>query len=165
MIFIYIIVIVPIFLAGIFIMLKMTNLIEDSLISNSFKNADRLKARITDTLSTADGISRQIYSNEEIRRFLMNDNFSLRDYNNFYSTHSFFKNYINAFSQIKKIKIYTEKDLLMYNSEFYSSGSFKNTTWYNEAKAAGGQIHIKVFEDSTDGIVYFREMTVLALSS
>lgn len=154
MIFIYIIVIVPIFLAGIFIMLKMTNLIEDSLISNSFKNADRLKARITDTLSTADGISRQIYSNEEIRRFLMNDNFSLRDYNNFYSTHSFFKNYINAFSQIKKIKIYTEKDLLMYNSEFYSSGSFKNTTWYNEAKAAGGQIHIKVFEDSTDGIVY-----------
>ena len=70
MMFIYIVVIVPIFLAGIFNILNMVKILEESIINTSFNNADRLKTRLSDMIATVDGIAQQVYVNEDICEFL-----------------------------------------------------------------------------------------------
>lgn len=155
MMFIYIVVIVPIFLAGIFNILNMVNILEESIINTSFNNADRLKSRLGDMIATVDGIAQQIYVNDDIAEFLTNEHTTAEECREFYSTHSFFGNYINAYTQIKKMRIYTDSPLPLYNDEFYrTTYAVRESKWYSDAISNRGVTKVSVFQDKTDSNVY-----------
>lgn len=155
MMFIYIVVIVPIFLAGIFNILNMVKILEESIINTSFNNADRLKTRLSDMIATVDGIAQQIYVNEDICEFLSGGYYTPQECKDFYSSNSFFGSYINAYNQVKKMRIYVERPLPLYNDEFYrTTTSIRESKWYNEAINNKGVSKVTVFQDKTDSNVY-----------
>lgn len=152
---IYIVVIVPIFLAGIFNILNMVNILQESIINTSFNNADRLKSRLGDMIATVDGIAQQIYVNDEICRFLAIGYETPEECEAFYSEKSYFGSYISAYDQVKKMRIYVERPLPLYNKEFIcTTDSVRENKWYKEAIAYKGKTKLSVFQDKTDSNVY-----------
>jgi two-component system sensor histidine kinase YesM len=129
-----IVVIVPVFFAGIYLILNTVSILRDSTVSEAFKDADTLKTRLRDTIYTTTAAAENIYYDEDINAFLENG----YDADTELKTKAV-ENYLKAYSQIVDITFYVDKGKFPYDSDFRpATSAVKSSYWYNDAMSSDG---------------------------
>ncbi len=134
MIFMCIIVIVPVFLAGVYLIFSTSKILQENTVKQAKNDADNLSYRLKDLLYTTKSISDRVYNNEELRYLLNNEFESYKDYQEYFSSHTMISDYLNAYPQFENISFYLDIDGFMYNSVFIKLDDMvKQTYWYKKA--------------------------------
>ena len=103
----FIAVIVPVFAAGIYLIMNTIGVLQESTVKEAYKDADNLKIRLTDTLFTTSAAADTIYNDESIS-YLLNSGLNHDECLDFYATHPVVSGYRNAYSQISDITFYVD---------------------------------------------------------
>lgn len=133
LILMFIVVIVPVFGSGVYLILSMIGILRTNVVNEAFTEAENLKTRLRDTIFTTTGAADRIYINKNINDFL-NAHFAEREqYLEFYSTDSTIKEYLSAYSQIEDIVFYVDIDNFVYNSDFRQiTPSVRSSYWFTD---------------------------------
>ncbi|MGN0586086.1 MAG: cache domain-containing protein, partial [Oscillospiraceae bacterium] len=133
LILMFIVVIVPMFAAGVYLILSMIGILRAKVVDEAFTEAENFKTRLRDTIYTTTGAADRIYVNDSINDFL-NANFADKNrYLEFYATDSTIKEYLSAYSQIEDIIFYVDIDHFVYNSDFRQITSYvRSSYWYRD---------------------------------
>lgn len=134
MVIMCIVVIVPVFCAGIYLIMNTINMLQANVVKEAFNDADALKTRLKDTLYTTSSAAERIYLDEEINALLNNDFADDSDYRNYYRNHNTVSNYLNAYSQIVDITFYIDKENFLYNTDFRRiTNEMRKSYWFDDA--------------------------------
>ncbi|MBQ8568331.1 MAG: sensor histidine kinase [Oscillospiraceae bacterium] len=134
MMFIYIIVLIPVFIGSMYLITEIRTIMTENDISNASSNADRLRLRMSDTIAISENISEMICTNEEITEFLSKGYEKKSEIYTFYAENDVIKNYLKVFPQLKNIRIYIERAGFAYNSHYReATEQIKEKKWYYEA--------------------------------
>lgn len=133
LILMFIVVIVPVFGAGVYLIMSMIGILRTNVVNEAFTEAENLKTRLRDTIFTTTGAADRIYVNKNINDFL-NAHFSEREqYLEFYANDSTIKEYLSAYSQIEDIVFYVDIDNFVYNSDFRQiTSSVRSSYWFTD---------------------------------
>lgn len=133
LILMFIVVIVPVFGAGVYLILSMIGILRTNVVNEAYTEAENLKTRLRDTIFTTTGAADRIYVNKNINDFL-NAHFTEREqYLEFYSTDSTIKEYLSAYSQIEDIIFYVDIDNFVYNSDFRQiTSEIRSSYWFTD---------------------------------
>lgn len=152
----FLIVILPIFASGIILLVSMRNVVIDKSLNDALANADTLKARISDIVTTTESTAERICSNEDILTFLDNDFSKKVDFYNFYANNKVISDYLTVFPQIENIRIYIEREDFVYNTRvLYADENIRNSSWYREiyeGRSKGGCWRLTT--DAINGMQY-----------
>lgn len=129
----FIVVIVPVFGAGVYLIMSMIGILRTNVVNEAFTEAENLKTRLRDTIFTTTGAADRIYVNKNINDFL-NAHFAEREqYLEFYANDSTIKEYLSAYSQIEDIIFYVDIDNFVYNSDFRQiTPSVRSSYWFTD---------------------------------
>ncbi|MGN1137420.1 MAG: histidine kinase [Oscillospiraceae bacterium] len=134
----------------------MRNVVIDKSLNDALANADTLKARISDIVTTTESTAERICSNEDILTFLDNDFSKKVDFYNFYANNKVISDYLTVFPQIENIRIYIEREDFVYNTRvLYADENIRNSSWYreiSEGRSTGGCWRLTT--DAINGIQY-----------
>ena len=133
LILMFIVVIVPVFGAGVYLIMSMIGILRTNVVNEAFTEAENLKTRLRDTIFTTMGAADRIYVNKNINDFL-NAHFAEREqYLEFYANDSTIKEYLSAYSQIEDIVFYVDIDNFVYNSDFRQiTSSVRSSYWFTD---------------------------------
>lgn len=133
LILMFIVVIVPVFCAGVYLIMSMIGILRTNVVNEAFTEAENLKTRLRDTIFTTTGAADRIYVNKNINDFL-NAHFAEREqYLEFYANDSTIKEYLSAYSQIEDIVFYVDIDNFVYNSDFRQiTPSVRSSYWFTD---------------------------------
>ncbi len=131
-----IVVIVPVFAAGVYLIFNTTGIIQQSVVDEAFNDAENMKSRLRDTIYTNSTAAENVYYNDEIN-YLLNNNFtSEEEYREFYRSHSTVEDYLKMYSQFMDIVFYVDIDGFVYNSDYRRvTGEVSNSYWYKAANS------------------------------
>ena len=101
----FIVVIVPVFAAGVYLIMNTIGILQESTVKEAYKDAENLRIRLTDTLFTTSAAADTIYNDEDIN-FILNSDMSHDECFEYYASHPVISNYRNAYSQISDITFY-----------------------------------------------------------
>lgn len=129
-----IVVIVPVFLAGVYLILNMIGVMRTSVVNEAFNDVDNLKTRLKDTIYTTSTVADRIYGSEDINALLNNDFKSSEEYLDYYDNMASISDFLGAYSQIKDIIFFVNIDDFIYNSDFRQpTPRIKASYWYTSA--------------------------------
>ncbi len=149
------IVIVPVFVAGIFLLFSIINIQKNNAVNDAYNSADSLKTRLTDMIYTTMNVAERVYANDSVMSFLLADSLTNEEIKNFYANNNTLNEYITAYSQISSIKFYIDKKDFIYNSQFRkANSSIKNSYWYRSAAEGNGRVIWDVVRNPSDNKVY-----------
>lgn len=149
-----IVVIVPVFAAGIYLIINTVNLLQENIVNEAFSDADALKTRLKDTLYTTSAAAERIYLDEDINFLLNNDFADESDYRNYYRNHKTVANYLNAYSQIVDITFYIDKENFLYNTDFRRiTNEIRSSYWFDDAMKYSTP-RWQVLKSANDGSYY-----------
>lgn len=129
----FIVVIVPVFGAGVYLISSMIGILQSNVVQEAFKDTENLSSRLTDTLYTTATVADRVYSSEDIN-FLLNNSFQTeKEYTDYYSEKNMIADYLKAYDQIVDITFYIEKENFVYNSDFRQlTESIMDSYWYKD---------------------------------
>lgn len=157
----FIVVIVPMFAAGVYLILSMIGILRAKVVDEAFTEAENLKTRLRDTIYTTTGAADRIYVNENINDFL-NAHFADRNlYLEFYATDPTIKEYLSAYSQIEDIIFYVDIDNFVYNSHFRQiTSDVRSSYWYRDAMESNAPCWQVIKNPSDDNLYlsYLRQI-------
>lgn len=149
------IVIVPVFVAGIFLLFSIINIQKNNAVNDAYNSADSLKTRLIDMIYTTMNVAERVYANDSVMSFLLSDSLSKEEIKNFYANNNTLNEYVTAYSQISSIKFYIDKQDFIYNSQFRkANSSIKNSYWYRSAAEGNGRVIWDVVRNPSDNKVY-----------
>lgn len=153
----FIAVIVPVFAAGIYLIMNTIGVLQESTVKEAYKDADNLKIRLTDTLFTTSAAADTIYNDENIS-YLLNSGLTHDECLDFYATHPVVSSYRNAYSQISDITFYVDMgedpNGFLYNLSFQRiTQQIKASNWFGEALATSAPIW-RVLKNPSDSKCY-----------
>ena len=130
-----IIAIVPVILAGVFLLWNLADTIKANAENEAFSAADSLKTRLKDVVLTVSNISEKISENQTVNELLKNNFVNSDEYYNFYmQNNKMIPDYLDAYSQIDDIVFYIDKEGFVYDSYFKKADDeIKNIYWYKDA--------------------------------
>lgn len=153
----FIVVIVPVFAAGVYLIMNTIGVLQESTVKEAYKDVENLKIRLTDTLFTASAAADIIYNDSDIN-YLLNNDLTRAECLEYYSQHPMISNYRNAYSQISDITFYVDmgedQDGFLYNRSFQRvTSQIKGSSWFNDAMATSSPIW-RVLKSTSDGNCY-----------
>jgi len=126
--------IVPVTLAGVFLLYNLADTIKVNAVNESISTADSLKTRLNDVFVTISNVSERVLQSDKISE-LVNNSFINRDeYYNYYMQNRVIPEYLDAYPQVESIKFYMEIDGFVANGNFRKTDdTVLNTYWYKGA--------------------------------
>ncbi len=134
LIFMCITAIVPVTLAGVYLLYNLADTIRVNAVNESISTADSLKTRLNDVFVTISNVSERVLQSDKIDE-LINNNFINRDeYYNYYMQNQVIPEFLDAYPQVESIKFYIDMENFVSGSAFKAADdSVKNTYWYRTA--------------------------------
>lgn len=130
-----IVAIVPVTIVGIFLLYNIIDVLRNNSSNEAIFQADSLKVRLRDTVTTVSNISDRIYGSEDLTTLLKHDFVNRDEYYNFYMQKQIVPEYLDAYPQIENIRFYIDIEGFVYNSYLrYADETVKETGWYTEAQ-------------------------------
>ena len=134
LVFMCITAVVPVILAGVFLLYNLADTIKVNAINESISTADSLKARLNDIILTISNISERVQQNEKINELLNNKFINQDEYFNYYMQNQVIPEFLDAYPQAESITFYIDMDGFVPNANFKNAdSSVCNTYWYREA--------------------------------
>ncbi len=127
--------IVPMVLAGVFLLWNLAGSIKTNAENEIISSADSLKIRLRDTVLTVSNISERVAENDEIKT-LANNNFINQDeYYNFYMQTRIVSEIKETYHQVDDIRFHFDIEDFVSNAYFMQADEqVRASYWYNEAK-------------------------------
>ena len=124
--------IVPVTIAGVILLYNLIGLMRTNAENEAIFEADSLKTRIKDTVTTVTNVSDRIYESSAFKNLINNDIISSGDgYYGLYIQNQSIPEYLSVYPQIDSIDLYLEKDNILYNDYFkYADEDIKGSYWY-----------------------------------
>ncbi len=137
LIFMCIAVIVPITLAGVFLLYNLIDLMRTNAGNEAIFEADGLKTRLKDTITTVSNISDRLYESN-ILNDIVNGSFTENDeYYDLNLQNQPVSEYIKSYPQIDNVRIYIDSGNIARNEYLVAADNdIKNTYWYRETSSA-----------------------------
>lgn len=133
LIFMCITAVVPVTLAGVFLLYNLADTIKVNAINESISTADSLKARLNDVLLTISNVSERVLQSEKINELLNNEFVNQDEYFNYYMQNQVVPEFLDAYPQVESITFYIDMEDFVANANFKNADeSVCNTYWYNE---------------------------------
>ncbi len=133
LIFMCIVAIVPMVLAGVFLLWNLADTIRTNAENEIISSADSLKIRLRDSIVTISNISERAVDNDDVRTLLHNNFVTADEYYNFYMQSTTVADILNAYPQISEISYYIDKaDFVNYNTFHRVTDDIRNTYWYKD---------------------------------
>lgn len=153
----FIVVIVPVFAAGVYLIMNTIGVLQESTVREAYKEVESLKLRLSDTLFTTSAAADVIYNDENIN-YILNSNMTHNEYLEYYAEHSIIKNYTNVYSQISDITFFVdmgeEPNGFLYNISFQRiTEQIRNSNWFKEAMSTDVPVW-SVMKNPSDGEIY-----------
>lgn len=152
LIFMCIVAIVPMVLAGVFLLWNLSDSIRTNAENEIISSADSLKIRLRDSIETISNISERAIANDDVRTLIHNNFVTSDEYYNFYLQSTSVSDILDAYPQISGISYYIDKKgFVNYNNFHKVTDDIENIYWYKDAvKLNLPRWHIiKDFEDET----------------
>lgn len=153
----FIVVIVPVFAAGVYLIMNTIGVLQESTVKEAYKDVESLKIRLTDTLYTTSAAAEVIFNDEDIN-YIFNNDMHHDEYLDYYAAHPMIKNYLNAYSQISDITFYVDMgedaDGFLYNISFQRiTSQIRSSNWFDEAMSTTAPIW-RVLKNPSDSKCY-----------
>lgn len=133
LVFMCITAVVPVILAGVFLLYNLADTIKVNAVNESISTADSLKARLNDVILTVSNISERVQQSEKINELLNNEFVNQDEYFNYYMQNQVIPEFLDAYPQVESITFYIDMDGFVPNANFKSADeSVFNTYWYKE---------------------------------
>lgn len=138
MIAMFLVVILPVFLASVFLLINMRTLTKNASLETALAYADNIKYRISDTVNSVESTVTKIASDRGINSFLSNEFENSAEYYDFYNSFSLSKTY-NTSGQLDNIYVYVPRKDFIFSNEFrYTNDLITSQRWYRNAVASNG---------------------------
>lgn len=153
----FIVVIVPVFAAGVYLIMNTIGVLQESTVREAYKEVESLKLRLSDTLFTTSAAADVIYNDENIN-YILNSGMTHNEYLEYYAEHSIIKNYTNVYSQISDITFFVDMgedpNGFLYNISFQRiTEQIRNSNWFKEAMSTDVPVW-SVMKNPSDGEIY-----------
>lgn len=153
MVTMFLIVIIPMFAASIFLLVNMRTTIRETALNTALSNSDSIKYRITDIIESSESAVNSITKNQSIIAFLNNTYSDTSQYYNYY--YSSASDYISFSPQIQRVLIFSEREDFVYGSNFfYADENIVSSEWYISASENTGTAVWGVLINPADGKYY-----------
>lgn len=134
LVFMCITAVVPVTLAGVFLLYNLADTIKVNAENESISTADSLRTRLNDIILTISNVSERVLQSSKIKELLNNEFVNQDEYFNYYMQDQVIPEFLDAYSQIEDITFYIDMDGFVANSNFKNADeSVCNTYWYKEA--------------------------------
>ena len=134
LVFMCITAIVPVTLAGVFLLYNLADTIKVNALNNSISTADSLKARLNDVILTVSNISERVQQSDAVNELLNNRFVNQDEYFNYYMQNGTVQELSDAYPQVESITLYIDMEGFVPNSGFkVADSSVCSTYWYKEA--------------------------------
>ncbi len=133
LVFMCITAIVPVTLAGVFLLYNLADTIKVNAVNEAISTADSLKTRTNDLLVTISNVSDRILKSDKINE-LINNNFVNQDeYYNYYMQNSTVPEFLEAYPQVESITFYIDMEGFVPNGNFRPvDDDVRVSYWYRE---------------------------------
>ncbi len=134
LVFMCITAVVPVTLAGVFLLYNLADTIKVNAENESISTADSLRTRLNDNILTISNVSERVLQSSKIKELLNNEFINQDEYFNYYMQNQVIPEFLDAYPQIENITFYIDLDGFVANSNFKNADeSVCNTYWYKEA--------------------------------
>lgn len=134
LVFMCITAVVPVTLAGVFLLYNLADTIKVNAENESISTADSLRTRLNDIILTISNVSERVLQSSKIKELLNNEFINQDEYFNYYMQNQVIPEFLDAYPQIENITFYIDLDGFVANSNFKNADeSVCNTYWYKEA--------------------------------
>lgn len=126
--------IVPVTLAGIFLLYNLADTMRVNAMNETISTADSLKTRLNDVIITVSNICERVIQSDEIHELVNNKFVNQDEYYNYYMQNSVINEFLEVYPQIESIRFYIDMENFVSNADFHSTDdTVRNTYWYKEA--------------------------------
>ncbi|MDE5577895.1 MAG: sensor histidine kinase [Oscillospiraceae bacterium] len=138
LIFMCITAVVPVTLAGVFLLYNLADTIRVNAVNESISTANSLKARLNDVILTVSNVSERVMQNDNIKELLDNNFINPDEYYNYYIQNQVIPEFLDAYPQVENITFYIDMENFISNANFKSANeTVYNTYWYREVMESG----------------------------
>ncbi|MCM1578645.1 MAG: sensor histidine kinase [Ruminococcus sp.] len=150
----FLIVILPMFAASVYLLVNMRTTVKDAALSSAMNDADSVKYRITDFIGAAEMSVNELTRDTGVKDFLALPHEDNDEYYSFYSSFS-----LSGFSasapQIKNMLVFVpQKDFVFGSGFMYADSDIKSTRWYKAAVGSPSSVFWDVIKYPGDGEYY-----------
>ncbi|MCM1023754.1 MAG: sensor histidine kinase [Prevotella sp.] len=133
LIFMCITAVVPVTLAGVFLLYNLADTIKVNSVNESFSTADSLKARLNDVLLTISNVSERVLTSDKVNELLNNKFVNQDEYYNYYMQNRIVPEFLDAYPQVESITFYIDMEGFVPNANFKNADdNIRRTYWYND---------------------------------
>lgn len=134
LVFMCITAVVPVTLAGVFLLYNLADTIRVNAVNESVSTADSLRTRLNDIVLTASNVSDRVLQSDGVNELLNNNFVNQDEYFNYYMQDQAVPEFLDAYPQVENITFYIDKEGFVANANFkIADESVYNTYWYKEA--------------------------------
>ncbi len=134
LILMFIAVIVPVFCAGVYLIINMNQILQSSVVNEAYSEVETIQKRLKDTIYTVSAAAEKVYFDETINNFINNDFTTTEEYREFYKNNNTISQYEQAYSQVVDISFYIDLKGFIFNTDFRSiSPEIRNSYWFTDA--------------------------------
>lgn len=134
LVFMCITAVVPVTLAGVFLLYNLADTIKVNAENESISTADSLRIRLNDIVLTISNVSERVLQSNKIKELLNNEFVNQDEYFNYYMQNQVIPEFLDAYPQIENITFYIDLDGFVANSNFKNADErVCNTYWYKGA--------------------------------
>lgn len=133
MVAMFLTVILPLFVAGVFLIVNMRASSKESALNSALNTADNIKFRLDDIMESTETVVENFSVSNEMLEFLMNDYSDKSQYYEYYSKFSTDR-YTVMSPQIEKLMVYVTRDDFVYSSNYlYADENITSQEWFEHA--------------------------------
>lgn len=137
LVFMCITAVVPVTLAGVFLLYNLADTIRVNAVNETVSTADSLKSRLNDVIVTISNLSENVLQNDKIQELLNNSFISQDEYFDYYMQNQIVPEFLDAYPQLESILFYIDMEGFVPNANFRAvDDSVRNTYWYTGAAAS-----------------------------
>ena len=130
-----IVVIVPVFLAGVYLLLNMVSVMRTNTVKEAFNDVENLRTRLNDTMFTVSKVADRVYMSSDINAFINNELSEKQQ-----SPEAAVKDYLRAYSQIKDIIFFLDMDNIKFSSDYIKvTSEIKEEYWYKDIEKSSDE--------------------------
>lgn len=163
MMWMFLIVILPLFAAGIILLVSISGIITKTALESASSAAVSLRMSISDLTFSVESVAEALCAEEDIIDFLNNDYSAPSQYYSFYSENKIVSEYLSMIPHIEQIRIYTSRSDFVCNAVFrYADADIVSQEWYVDAVKENGSGKWTVFaseEDKSVHLAYIRPIS------
>ncbi|MDE5993751.1 MAG: cache domain-containing protein, partial [Oscillospiraceae bacterium] len=138
LVFMCITAVVPVTLAGVFLLYNLADTIRVNAVNESISTANSLKTRLNDVILTISNVSERVIQSDNIKELLDNNFINQDEYYNYYIQNQVIPEFLDAYPQVENITFYIDMEDFISNANFKSANeTVSNTYWYREAMESG----------------------------